>query len=88
VPGARLRDALTHYGGYVVDDTASDSAALCAEAGTNDEFAAQYNMSFDTADGPWYDDLVLLFQALHIVTNNHPGSVGGGGTPAPPLCAA
>jgi hypothetical protein len=40
--------------------------------------------------GPLYDDLLRVFQALHIVTNNGPESVGGGGTPrkppAPPLC--
>lgn len=39
-----------------------------------------------------YDDLTLLLQALHAVTNNAPGTVGGGGTPRvppkPPICGA
>ena len=39
-----------------------------------------------------YADLLAIFQALHAVTNNGPGSVGGGGTPAvptkPPICGA
>ena len=37
-----------------------------------------------------YDDLLILFQALHVITNNRPDSVGGGGSPlttlAPPFC--
>jgi hypothetical protein len=91
VPGSRLRDALVHYGGYLVDDTASDSAALCADNGMDAEFQATYNLSFSTANGPWYDDLVTLFQALNVVGNNGPNSIGGGGDPisplAPPFCA-
>jgi hypothetical protein len=43
-----------------------------------------------TAPSPFYYDLVAIFQALHVVTNNAPGSIGGGGKPigpiAPPLC--
>lgn len=84
-PGARLRDALTHFGGYLVDDTACDSAALCADSNVNAEFAQAYNFSFDTSDGPWYDDLVTIFQNLHIVANNGPRNTGGGGTPLAPL---
>lgn len=40
---------------------------------------------------PFYNDLVAIFQALHIVTNNGVATIGGGGTPRrpppPPICA-
>ena len=64
----------------LVDDTASNTAALLCEAGSRQVFATAYNLTLDTVEGPWYDDLVVLFQALHAVTNNGPRSVGGGGT--------
>ena len=39
-----------------------------------------------------YADLLAIFQALHAVTNNGAGSLGGGGTPLaptkPPICGA
>jgi hypothetical protein len=101
--GRRVFEALTSYGGYVVDDTANPLGAICMQAGSGDRlatmFGADFNMSFHgTRDvqgtgvyrGPLYTDLVLAFQALHVVDNNGPGSVGGGGTPLvpppPPLC--
>ena len=94
--GKKLLEALTAYGGYIVDDTASDSAAICMEAAVNDEMARVYNISMaypgGLGRGPLYDDLVAIFQSLHVVTNNAPGAVGGGGTPnrppAPPICGA
>ena len=39
-----------------------------------------------------YADLVKVFQALSVVANNGPESIGGGGTPRrpppPPICGA
>lgn len=40
-PGERIKQALTYYGGYLVDDTASDSAAICTEAVVLSEFQEQ-----------------------------------------------
>jgi hypothetical protein len=89
-PGARIAQALRDYGGYLVDDTASDSAAICMEAGCRQAFVSHYNLTVDTEGGVWYADLVHIFQALQIVTNNSPSSIGGGGTPivplSPPIC--
>lgn len=59
-----------------------------------DEFQAYYNYSFNASPGDssaaWYNDLLSIFQALSIVTNNGPNSIGGGGQPlqplAPPFC--
>jgi len=82
---------MVDYGAYVVDDTADDSAALIFEDSLSDAFIGAFNLTLDTSGGPWYDDLLAIFQALHVVTNNYNKSVGGGGTPgaslAPPICA-
>ena len=40
IPGARVKQALMHYGGYLVDDTASNSAAICTEVSVLAEFEA------------------------------------------------
>lgn len=102
--GERVREALTDYGGYIVDDTgAGNSAAICMEAQVNDEMRAEYGYAMTY---PWgvapdseepgardlYMDLLAIFQALSVVTNNGPDSVGGGGEPRvppkPPICGA
>ena len=91
--GERVFDALTHFGGYLVDDTANSLGALCMQAGAGAVLAERYgplfNMTFPTgvaAGSPLYADLVVAFQALHVVDNNVPSAVGGGGAPivAPP----
>jgi hypothetical protein len=99
-PARRILAALTDYGGYLVDDTGSQrgGGALCAEAAVKDELAAVYGYSLRiedpaTPDGPsaaLYADLVAVVQALHVVANNGPATVGGGGVPRrpppPPFC--
>ena len=42
VPGRKIMEALRDYGGYLVDDTASPSAAFCAEHSVNAEVLAEY----------------------------------------------
>ncbi|MFD2270369.1 hypothetical protein ACFS07_02445 [Undibacterium arcticum] len=34
---------------------------------------------------PWVRDMQRLVQALYVVNNNSPTSIGGGGTPRQPL---
>ena len=43
-PGRILLAALTRYGAYLVDDTASDSAALCMERAAQQDLAAAYGI--------------------------------------------
>ena len=90
VPGQRIKQALVDYGGYVVDDTASDSAAVVFEYAADAEFTRLYNLTLGTSGGPWYHDLLAIFQALHVVASNAPEAPGGGGKPgaplAPPIC--
>lgn len=101
VPAARIATALTDFGGYVVDDTGSRAggAALCMDAGVSAELEREYGVSVrienplrPSQGGALYADLVKVFQALAVVTNNSPTAIGGGGIPrqpaAPPICGA
>lgn len=101
VVGKKIKEALTNYGGYLVDDTgAGNSVAACMDAAVNDEMrhVFGYAMTYPEGVSPaasdpgreLYSDLLNIFRSLHSVTNNAPGSVGGGGKPRvphkPPIC--
>jgi len=90
-PGRRILQALTQFGGYIVDDTADQRrGTICTQYGFGDAFMSAYGFQFNATGTPFVADMTNIFRALHIVTNNGPGSVGGGGTPVvappPPLC--
>jgi hypothetical protein len=103
-PGRILLAALAGYGAYLVDDKASDSAAVCMELAAQQELRDVLEGEAEALararrGGPYGDnttaffaDLMALFQALSVVTNNRNSSVGGGGAPlsplAPPICGA
>ena len=99
--GSKIKKALTDYGCYLVDDTgAGNSAAICMEADVNLEMreAFGYAMTYphgvspaaSDPGGALYCDLLAIFRALHVVVNNRPTSIGGGGMPRqpakPPIC--
>lgn len=102
IPGQKLLDVLVDFGGYIVDDTGSEigGAAICMEHIVNDEIKNTYGYSIAiedplTKDGPGsalFWDIVIIFQNLHVVVNNGPNSIGGGGVPRrpapPPICGA
>ena len=108
VPGAIFLAAFSRYGAYLVDDTASDSAAICLELEAQNDLASQYDIhlagldksrAFSPPLAPptdntraFINDLIAIFRALSVVTNNAKDSVGGGGAPivpiAPPICDA
>jgi hypothetical protein len=98
-PARIIAQALMDYGGYVVDDVASDSYGLSAEWGPAgrvlDEFQQAWGFSmdvaptiFDTGSSPehvWARDMAEIFTHLHVINNNAPDRIGGGGTPRQPL---
>lgn len=88
IPGRKLFFTLQNYGGYIADDTLWDANAIAIEQGINEEFASHYHYSFDSDAGSFHDDINKLFQALQIVDNNIPESIGGGGKPRQPLAPA
>ncbi|NMG08155.1 hypothetical protein DP117_15140 [Brasilonema sp. UFV-L1] len=85
----KLFHALQDYGAYVVDDAGWDSHYFAVEQGVTEEFRKAFGYDFEGSSGLFYEDFMNLFQALYIVDNNGPDSIGGGGTPrvalAPPI---
>lgn len=77
--GKKLFHALQDYGAYVVDDAGWDAHYLAVQHGVLEEFLSTYGYKFEQTSGPFYNDMMKLFQALHIVNNNSPNSIGGGG---------
>ena len=92
-PGRRLAQAFQDYGAYVVDDTYRDSWAIItaweADGRWVDQFEEAWGYSFRTyrSENPWSRDVERIYQNLHVVDNNGPESIGGGGTPRTGLAA-
>jgi hypothetical protein len=82
----KLFRALQNYGAYIVDDTAFDTTLLNVEQGVNEEFTAAYGYSMNNS-ATYRNELKKLVEALRIVDNNTPATVGGPGTRRAPLAA-
>jgi hypothetical protein len=86
-PARQLAWTLQHFGGYVVDDTFWDVYAFSVEHGPDGNFDDQfkqdwgYEFHMDEKQHPWAQDMAKIFTKLHVVNNNSPQSIGGGGTP-------
>ena len=93
IPGRILAQAFRDYGAYIVDDTAWDIYAIVTEWGPDgrvaDEFEKKWGFSMkqSSKETPWSRDMDKIFMNLHIVVNNSPESIGGGGKPGVPLAA-
>lgn len=91
VPARILAQAFQAYGAYIVDDTYWDVYAIITEwspeGRVTDEFEAAWGFPISEAntDTPWARDMDRIFLNLHVVDNNAPGNIGGGGTPLVPL---
>ena len=90
-PARLLAQAFQDYGAYIVDDTAWDVYAIVTEWGpegrVTDEFEKKWDfpMTIKEKNTPWGRDMDKIFLNLHIVVNNSPKSIGGGGKPRVPL---
>jgi hypothetical protein len=90
-PGRKFFTALQDYGAYVVGNSNSDTVLLPTFAEARRAFETTYGRPLESYDvyDPWLADLNKILPVLHIVDNNAPESVGGGGTPrralAPPI---
>ena len=94
-PGKQLAWTLQNYGAYIVDSTGGASFTLNVENGPDGSVRSQFQTDYGTPleqrindDTPWSRDMQRLMVALHVVNNNSPTSVGGGGTPRQPLAPA
>jgi hypothetical protein len=81
--GKKLLAALRDYGAYVVDDSGLDAVNLCVEKGVEAEYRAKTGRAWGS--GAFGRDYAKLVTALHVVDNNGPRSIGGGGTRRQPL---
>jgi hypothetical protein len=93
-PAKQLAWTLQNYGGYIVDDTYAAGFGLSAEDGPDGSVRKQFKADWgfemlqkvvSQGKSPWVRDMQKLAQALHVVDNNGPNSIGGGGTPLQPL---
>ncbi len=92
VPGRQLAWTLQNYGAIIVDDTWGPSFMFNVETGPDGSFRQQFKADWGMEleqrvrdDTPWSRDVQRLMQALHVVDNNTPTSIGGGGVPRQPL---
>jgi hypothetical protein len=83
VPGRLLFAALQDYGAYFTEDAAWDTWDLIVERGAEEEFAKVHGFSMKSET--WRDEVNRLATALHVVDNNGPENIGGGGAPRRPL---
>ena len=80
-PALKLFYTLQNYGAYVVDDAAWNVTAFNLQEGVEQEFKQTYGYDFETNDrnSQWFKEYYSLIKSLHIITNNTPKSIGGGG---------
>jgi hypothetical protein len=86
IPGKKILKALTDYGGYLVDDTHWNAGAVVMDISVHVELQQAYNITAHSWSSKstgnsllFYRDLLAIFKNLHVVTNNGPSSIGGGG---------
>lgn len=53
IPGRKILSALRDHGGYLVDDTASNNAAFCAEHELNAEVIEHYGWDIRCSESAW-----------------------------------
>jgi hypothetical protein len=90
----QLAWTLQNYGAYIVGDTGGPGFFLAVESGPAGDKRAEFQsdwgfpMAQKVVDNtPWRRDMQKLVQALYVVNNNAPATIGGGGTPRQPLAA-
>jgi hypothetical protein len=88
----QLAWTLQNYGAYVDDDIGVPGFTLDAESGPAGDKRIEFkaDWGFEMLDKvvnntPWRRDMQKLVQALYVVNNNTPTTIGGGGTPRQPL---
>jgi len=90
-PARIIGRAAQDYGIYAVDDTAWDVFALLVEEGTEGSVASEFRKAYGhDVEGPelncvdtsesckWSQDMWTILEALNVVDNNSPTTIGGG----------
>ena len=82
-PGRRLLWVLQNYGAYITEDAGWDVFDFIIERGAEVEFEETFGYSMQSPR--WRDEVLKIAEELHIVSNNGPSTIGGGGEPLQPL---
>lgn len=85
-PGRKLFQVLQDYGAYFTEDAYWDTWDLIVERDAEKEFETAHGFSMSSPT--WSAEINRLVVALHVVANNGPTSIGGGGRPRQPLAPA
>ncbi len=89
-PAKILARTFQDYGAYIVDDTAWDVYAIVTEWSDKGRVTAEFEkawgfpMAEQSLNTPWTRDMAKIFGNLHVVENNGPETIGGGGKPRMP----
>jgi hypothetical protein len=92
-PGRQIAWTLQNYGAYIVDSNGGPAYYLNVEDGPDGSKPAEFESDYEGLsmrarvrdNTKWTRDLQRIFPLLHVVDNNSPTSIGGGGTPRQPL---
>lgn len=86
-PGRIIARAFQDFGGYIGDDTSWNFWAIWTAQDDTGSVESEFNALYPgitfrqtTGSTPFMLDMRDVFTALHIVNNNGPSNVGGGGT--------
>lgn len=90
-PGKKLAWTLQNYGAYQVEGVPWARMMIAVEDGPAGDVAANfkkdwgYDMVTLNKSNPWFRDMIRIMDLLHVISNNGPDSIGGGGEPIQPL---
>ena len=82
IPGKMILNAMVDYGAYIVDSVGWNENQFCVELGVQQEFNASWG--YDMIHSVFSKDIMYMTQFFHVVDNNGPNNIGGGGTPRQP----
>lgn len=91
-PGKKIAWTLQNYGAYQVEGVPWARMMIAVEEGPAGDVAKEFKQDWgydmvtkDKTGNPWFRDMIRLMDLLHVVSNNGPDSIGGGGDPLQPL---
>ncbi len=92
-PGRKIAWTMQNYGAYQSEEVPWARCMIAVEDGPEGNVADQFLLDWgyrmvttkNPSSNPWHRDMLKIMAQFHIVTNNGPNSIGGGGIPLQPL---